>query len=126
MRIMLELVSPDSAKGAEPGTPVALELRHRVGKGIRNPDVRPIEGYRVVNATDREGAEAGSVAGPQLDDTGAGRVHHPEVRPVEGYRVGLATDREGAEANSVAGRSLMTLEPVEFATQRFAPSKAIA
>jgi len=123
---MLELVSPDSAKGAEPGTPVALELRHRVGKGIRNPDVRPIEGYRVVNATDREGAEAGSVAGPQLDDTGAGRVHHPEVRPVEGYRVGLATDREGAEANSVAGRSLMTLEPVEFATQRFAPSKAIA
>jgi len=100
---MLELVSPDSAKGAEPGTPVALELRHRVGKGIRNPEVRPVEGYRVGLATDREGAEANSVAGPQLDDTGAGRVRHPEVRPVKGYRVGIASDCEGAEVGPNCG-----------------------
>jgi hypothetical protein len=39
-----------------------------VAKGIGNPDVRPIEGYRVGLATDREGAEARSVAGPQLGD----------------------------------------------------------
>jgi hypothetical protein len=77
---MLESVSPDSAKGAEPDTGCS-KLRHRVAKGIRSPDVRPIGGCRVGNTTDREGAEADSVAGPEFDEGGAGAICHPEVRP---------------------------------------------
>ena len=89
---MLELVSPDSAKGEEPGTPVALELRHRVAKGIRNPEVRPIEDYRVGNAVDREGAELVPSLAREFGHAAATVVRHPHVRPVKGYSITVFSD----------------------------------